>query len=966
MEITDCTFSNNSSRYNGFSIFNRAVSSLSLKNSSFKRDGEPILQDNHLNNEIFNRGIINVEDSQKEAFKKFIKYGFLHVVSDNFKSFRHLANQIRMAEGKVILDCDINFADGEEEIVIDADDLVIDGRGHAIDALAKGSIFTIKSKNVTLKNIEFHNSNSKDGALLINEGASLNIIDCSFENNLSENGGAITNNGVLNVEGCDFENNFSKKDFGAAINNKGEMKLVKSDFCNNISRNAGGAINNCNYADLEECCFKSNISEQGGAISNIDDGLMNIIKCTFKENVSFGQASVIFNDNYMNIKSCEFSANASDEDCHAIYHKGNEDSELLIENSSFSHYLSNNNLIYLEEGFCRIYSSKFDVNDDSYCIHNQNSNLRFEKSRFISSNEKAIFNEGILNIREEDKMEDRIKNCGELNYLGKKVPEDWKGFTYLDNLIHSGSIHVSLSHDIEIHFSEQDFYESGIELNIDNLVIDGNYHTIDANNFSRIFIISAENVVLKNIRFKKGKYFKSKFDGENVGGGAIYAMPESSVEIDQCVFLENKSRESAGAIMNKAKSFKITKTLFENNHARNMGGALFNEDSSVEIRGCDFIKNASGSSGAVHNENSQVDVFQVTFTGNSANKCGAISNNDSHVEFRDCSFTSNLSNGIGGAVLIDKNSSEFNGCEFVKNSSKGRGGAIFNNSGEITLTDCKFSKNSSNEDGGSIFNIEGCFKFVGCSFIGNSASNRGGVIENNLKSKAYLSDCSFSKNSANDGGAISNLKKCNLALKNCEFKDNNALENGGVIYNWYGFVDIEDSAFTGNESEYAGAIDNYLGWANIKRSQFKDNNVKRHAGALFNGGMLESLEDCTFKNNQSLLKGGAIYTTKSSSGNISRTLFDSNRANGNGGLGGAIYNGSFYNGNEEFSLDLSQCEFTGNYANDDGGAVFNKGHLNLNKCDFTDNKTNKYGKTLRNDGDDVKVSIKNTNIDDEF
>ncbi len=968
MEIINCNFSNNYSQKNGFSVFNNSDSSLTLKNSKFERDDETILQNNYLNNEIFNRGIINIENSEKNILKEFIRYGFLHVISDESRPFRHLKNLINKGEKEINLNFDIEFADGDEEIVIDVDDLIIDGNGHTIDALAKIGIFIVNSKNITLKNINFKNANSKEGGLLINENSSINLINCSFENNISETGGAINNKGILNIENCNFENNISKNDFGGAINNKGEITLIKTNFNNNISKSAGGAINNYNHADLEECSFKSNISLKGGAINNIDSGLMNIIKCNFEKNIAFKQGSIIFNDKYMNLKNTDFSDNFSNEKCHAVYHKGDEDSELLIENCKFSHNLTNNSLIYLEEGFCRIYSSKFDINDEFYCIYNQNANLRFEKSKFINLNKKAIFNNGILNIRKEEKIENQIElgeNSQALSYIGEKVPKDWKGFTYLDNLVHSGSKYLNLDSDIVMHFSEQDFYESGIEIDVDDLVIDGNYHTIDANNFSRIFIISAKNIVLKNIRFKNGKYFKNKFDGENDGGGAIYALPKSSIEIYHCIFLENKSRESAGAILNRSEYLKINTIRFENNYSRNKGGAILNENSSVEMTKCDFIKNFSECCGGIYNVNSQLKMCEAIFNNNSANKCGAFFNHDSFVEFIDCKFMKNSSKDCAGAILNYKNSCRFKNCDFLKNNSIESGGAIFNKSGEITLNDCNFSKNSSEEDGGAIFNLEGCFKLVNCNFNNNHALNRGGSVENNFNSKLCLSECNFFKNHAKDGGAISNMKKCNLTIKDCDFKNNDALENGGVLYNWYGFADVNTSNFINNESEYAGAIDNYLGWVNIKKSNFKDNNVKKNGGAIFNGGMLESLDDCIFENNHSILKGGAIYTTKSSSGNISKTKFDSNGAKGNGGLGGAIFNNSFSNGNENFSLDLIHCEFVNNYANDNGGAILNKGHVTLNKCDFINNKTNKWGQTLKHDGDNAEFSMRNTEFDDE-
>lgn len=638
MKIINCNFSNNYSQKNGFSVFNKSDSSLTLKNSEFKRDDYSILENNYLNNEVFNKGIINIENSEKNIFKKLIKCGFLHIISDESRSFRHLKNLINKGKKEIDLDFDIEFIDGDEEIIIDVDNLIIDGNGHTIDALAQIGIFIVNSKNITLKNINFKNSNTKEGGLLINENSSLNLINCSFENNIAETGGAISNDGILNIDNCNFENNISKNDFGGAINNKGELILRKSNFNNNFSKSAGGAINNHNHADLEECSFKSNISKKGGAINNISLGLINIIKCNFEKNIALKQGSIIFNDKYMNLKNSDFLDNYSNKNCHAIYHKGDEDSELLIENCNFSHNLSNNNLIYLEKGFCRIYSSKFDINDDFYCIYNQNANLRFEKSKFINLNKKAIFNNGILNIRKEEKMENQIefgKNSQTLNYIGEKVPKDWKGFTYLDYLVHSGSKHVTLDSDILMHFSEQDFYESGIEIDIDDLVIDGNFHTIDANNFSRIFIISAKNIVLKNIRFKNGKYFKNKFDSENKGGGAIYALPESSVEINCCIFLENKSRESAGAILNRSKSLKINSIRFENNHSKNKGGAIFNENSSVEMTKCDFIKNFSDCCGGIYNMNSQLKIHNTIFDKNSADKCGVFFN---HNSFRGLNF----------------------------------------------------------------------------------------------------------------------------------------------------------------------------------------------------------------------------------------------------------------------------------------------------------------------------------------
>ncbi len=962
MKITNSRFFHNDSKQLGRSIFNKSKSSLTLINSQFKSNDK--LEKNYLNNEIFNKGMINVLKEENDYFKKYIKLGFLHCFSNDIKSPKYLEKLI-INQNEISLDSDIEFEEEYTWITIEKDNLIIDGNGHTIDALSKNSIFKISSSNVTFKNINFKNSNSKHGALLVTEEGSLNLINCNFENNMAERGGAIDNYGIITVNNCNFENNISKTDFGGAINNNGEITLTKSNFKNNLSRNFGGAVNNANIIKLEGCHFESNIANYGAAINNISSGLSNIIKCSFIDNFAFKQGSVIVNESYANIKKSMFSNNLSYKNCHTIYQKGDEDTEMILEYCNFSQKLNNNSLICLEEGFCLVKSSKFDVEGEFHAIHNRNAKLRFEKSEFLNQNRNAIYNEGILLIKKEENIEKHILNSNTLNYIAEKLPDDWKGFTYLDSLIHSNSHYISLDYDIVMHEVEQDFYEGGIDIDIDNLIIDGNYHTIDANKLSRIFLISAKNVELRNIKFVNGKYFKNKFDDSTSGGGAIYTMPESNVIISRCYFLKNSSRNSAGSILNKSKYLKIDSITFKNNKSKNVSGVIINENSNVEIDNCEFIGNSANSSGALYNKNSSLKATNVLFRKNFAEKCGAIFNNCSSVELIDCKFNQNSSSNCGGALLNYKSSCSTLGARFVKNTSKQNGGAVFNEDGEIILKNSEFSNNSSNESGGCIFNTNGCLNILICNFRNNNALNRGGAVENNFNSKVYLTKSNFYSNSSNNGGAISNLKKCNLSIKQCHFENNQVMDNGGVIYNWYGFIDIFESDFRKNISEnYAGAIDNYLGLINIKKSKFLDNNAKKHAGVIFNGGMIECLEDSIFKNNYSLLKGGAIYTTKSSSTNISKSVFDSNNAYGNGGLGGAIFNNSFNNGNEDFWLDIINCNFINNYANDDGAAIFNKGHLNIQKSYFESNINQSYGDILKNEGENVEVSIKNTEIVD--
>ena len=74
-----------------------------------------------------------------------------------------------------------------------------------------------------------------------------------------------------------------------------------------------------------------------------------------------------------------------------------------------------------------------------------------------------------------------------------------RNFKYLDDLIHSGAKEIILDSDIVLSDGEESEYKDGIKLDMDDLTINGNGHTIDAGNQSAIFGINAVNVTINNL-----------------------------------------------------------------------------------------------------------------------------------------------------------------------------------------------------------------------------------------------------------------------------------------------------------------------------------------------------------------------------------------------------------------------------------------------------------------------------------
>ena len=149
----------------------------------------------------------------------------------------------------------------KETIIIDVDDVVIDGADHIINAHGKTQIFYITSNNVTLKNITFENANfNQHGGAIYNLKGFVKIINCNFKNNHNNmgDGGAIYNdNGNMIIEKCSFKENSAK--FGGAIYNGNLLKIIRSDFEYNHSTRGPSIFNNQDSElKLEKCNFKRN------------------------------------------------------------------------------------------------------------------------------------------------------------------------------------------------------------------------------------------------------------------------------------------------------------------------------------------------------------------------------------------------------------------------------------------------------------------------------------------------------------------------------------------------------------------------------------------------------------------------------------------------------------------------------------------------------------------------------------
>lgn len=228
----------------------------------------------------------------------------------------------------------------------------------------------------------------------------------------------------------------------------------------------------------------------------------------------------------------------------------------------------------------------------------------------IKDEGETILNEKCIFIKDmSPDYSSKIYGDGIVEGLDDIIPKTESfDFGYLDKIIHeSTTSEITLEENICLERYERDFYEGGIELDIDNLIIDGNGKTIDGANKSRIFIVTGKNVTLKNIIFKNGFSFQNYDNALNNHGGALRINQEANLTIDDCKFMDNGSEEYGSAICNSGELNILTSEI--SNHAsKKKGGAIYNIHGLLNVTNSTLSHNTAARGGAIHNKHGALNM----------------------------------------------------------------------------------------------------------------------------------------------------------------------------------------------------------------------------------------------------------------------------------------------------------------------------------------------------------------------
>jgi parallel beta-helix repeat protein len=496
---------------------------------------------------------------------------------------------------------------------------------------------------------------------------------------------------------------------------------------------------------------------------------------------------------------------------------------------------------------------------------------------------------------------------------------------------------------------------------------------IDANGaYHAVQCVSGEdaNTVLDGFTITGGN--ANGTDPNDQCGGGMYCE-SSSPTVNDCMFNGNTADFFGGGMYNLDNSSPtVTNCTFYNNQAVSDGGGMYNRySSSPTVTNCNFTTNSAiGGGGGMHNRySSSPTVTNCNFTTNSAFGGGGMYNLDnSSPTVTNCAFSGNsaqFSSGDGGGMHNRVNSSPMvTNCIFWTNVAMWGGGMCNYINSSPTVTNCTFSNNECSNGGGGIFNSDNSSPTVtNCILWGNTPDQI-----NDWDSPASSTTVSFSDVQGGWPGMLVmdldplfvNAAGGDLRLSSSASPcvDNGAMVTPGLpATDLAGNPRIVDGDRNGTDVVDMGAYE-YQSWLihNITRDEWYET-IQFAIDAAVTGDEIEAApgtyyEAIDFKGKAIRLysSGGPDVTTidanglnssvvTCNSGEDVNTILEGFTITGGSGttVSGYKYGGGMYNYSS--SPTVTDCIFSNNTANKEGGGMFNKYYSSptVINCAFYDN-----------------------------
>ena len=753
--ITGSKFTNNKAQYGGAIYIcegNIAISDSLFVNNSADVEGGAIDIGSAINNPV-----VTVENSKfvNNTPQAIHNSKELHL---GIETFTDLQNAIGLVSGTLTLDSDIAMTDDEAANFKDGvainKNIVIDGKGHTIDAKNLGRIFNIgEGFTVTLTNATLINGKATEGGAIYNDG-SLTLSDVKLSDNAADSyGGAVFNNGHLVVGNSVFDANdivnrgSASVDYGgAAIYNwyDGVLTVSGSNFTNNIKNykngdNLVGAITTIGNATVSGSNFVNNSGRWGGAISATgaelrkNSSTLTVSNTIFRDNAAlYAGAVYIWGSNY-NIADCVFDNNTAFGKGNMTPNNNNGGALVVSQVSKFNEPITGT-----------ISGSKFTNNKAQY------GGAAYFNKGFVTITD-SVFENNIATAEggavgfSRASVKDLVVSINNSSFVGNKAPVAGAIFTNVDSKITNSNFTKNTASK-----GGAVLNENGAKLTVDNSTFKDNA----ADSYGGAVLNNGELIVTNSV-FDANDILNRGSAGVDHGGAAIYNWENAKLDISKSNFTNNiknyvNGDRLVGAVTTIGNA-TIRDSYFVNNSGR-WGGALAatggvsgSAINTISVDGTKFVNNTALYGGAMFVWASNYTISNSVFDNNSAFGKGDMSPN----------------NNNGGALIVTQDNIPVSG----------------------KIVNSNFTNNKA-QYGGAAWINEGTVDIDGSNFINNTATTAAGAIgfdPQYAKIIATVDSSKFVNNTAGSyAGAIYNLG--DLTVSGSEF-DNNKAQFGDIIYN---------------------------------------------------------------------------------------------------------------------------------------------------------------------------------------
>lgn len=385
--------------------------------------------------------------------------------------------------------------------------------------------------------------------------------------------------------------------------------------------------------------------------------------------------------------------------------------------------------------------------------------------------------------------------------------------------------------------------------------------------------------------------FETRINGD-LGGGNYASHILRGSAIDSVVVdgftimngLKDNGAGNGGAAIFLGSSYPVFRNCtIRNNETTNgyLGGAVHIRSSEANevtlFEDCVFENNTchDAPGGAAYLHRAYASFEDCTFEGNTARHsdggavyCFAENEGDAGLFFTGCTFHENTADtGNGGAIyLTNESTAQVSECTFDSNDAQfGHGGALWaDNAADVDFYDCTFSFNTADSSGGAAYLSGEVFgPFLECDFVRNrtqsSSGGEGGAVFLDDGASPLFNTCLFESNhSASDGGAVFANDGNFPTFSNCAFDSNTTSGNGGALY-------------IKGESP-----------VQVFSSVFIENEATSNGGAFYIHDSRVEISNATIFNQSIGASGAAIYATNDANPYVNNCIIHQNRSSQGG------------------------------------------------------------------------------------